>query len=71
MATAANEPAFSAGVPEGGYHYPGLTIRDYFAAMAMQALLSQTPVSESASEIARQSAFFADALITELSKPQP
>lgn len=73
MATTANEPAFSAGVPEGGYHYPGLTIRDYFAAMAMQGLLAGHGTERRVyhESVASEAVKSADALLNELSKPQP
>jgi len=56
---------------------PGLTLREYFAAMAMQGELASQMMSEyathtysekSASDLARVSVVFADALIAELKK---
>ncbi len=56
-----DEPA----MPHGGFEERGLTIRQYFAAMAMQGLLAnsdyQTNISDGAVKCA-------DALIAELNK---
>ncbi|MFA5897827.1 MAG: hypothetical protein WC829_01810 [Hyphomicrobium sp.] len=46
----------------------GLTKREYFAAMAMQGLLSNPNVSVSYEEYSKQSVFHADATIAELAK---
>jgi hypothetical protein len=38
------DPVTGANVPDGckhGHHFPGMTLRDYFAAKAMQALMDQ------------------------------
>ncbi|MDW0189342.1 MAG: hypothetical protein QOA70_06790 [Nitrososphaeraceae archaeon] len=37
-----DKPAYPIRSDEGGYNQNGLTKREYFAAMAMQGLLSQT-----------------------------
>jgi hypothetical protein len=52
----------------------GLTKREYFAAIAMQGLLSGNPFPAEkmgGEYIAKYSAHYADALINELNKPQP
>jgi hypothetical protein len=46
----------------------GLTKREYFAAMAMQGLLSTVPESFNGTEIAQLSVNMADALIEALNK---
>lgn len=74
-----NEPAFSKAAfyhPDGGADSPqeGLTIRQHFAAMAMQGLLSSSDAWASKSdmpELAKRSLYAADALIEELNKPKP
>lgn len=61
------------------YRYPGMTMRQYFAGLAMQGILAghhqveygdiglkRDPLAE---EIAKLSKLIADALIAELSKP--
>ena len=53
---------------------PGLTKREYFAAMAMQGLLPQVGMNsqfQDAYDIAVWSAQAADALIAELAKAEP
>lgn len=49
---------------------PGLTKREYFAALAMQGMLSNVQYSATVSwdELVEQAAKYADALIAELSK---
>ena len=56
--------------PEFGPTHPklGLTKREYFAAMAMQGLLSTVPESFNGREIAEISVNMADALIEALNK---
>jgi hypothetical protein len=46
----------------------GLTIREYFAAMAMQALLSDPNITTTYSHYAENAVQAADALIAELNK---
>lgn len=48
----------------------GLTIRQHFAAMAMQGLIG-TIVSANVQDLAKASVIAADALITELNNPTP
>lgn len=67
-----NEPAFSKAAfyhPEGGIDSPqsGLTKREYFAAMAMQGLVTRIPQSEM-EVIAELSCMMADILIEQLNK---
>lgn len=52
-------------VPELHTHEPGLTKREYFAALAMQGLLSNPVVMGNLAEMAVE---HADALINELNK---
>jgi hypothetical protein len=52
----------------GACQLPGMTKREYFAAMAMQGIIAQMPHAQEASEIARQSVVCADALLAELAK---
>lgn len=64
-----NDPAFpcasSLSLPD---YVPGLTKREYFAAMAMQGILAQQPVEGDPDDLARSAGICADALIAELSK---
>lgn len=74
--TNGNEEAFGHGAigPDGtGSHCPGLTKREYFAAMAMQGLIASTlPVSDISEEmyhgIPIMAVFTADKLIEALNK---
>ena len=50
---------------------PGLTKREYFAAMAMQAQLASERWDHASGEVARRSCSYADALIAELEKEHP
>lgn len=68
-----NQPAFScvAVSPDGNsFHQEGLTKREYFAAMAMQGILSdQTHLRPNeAEEIVRRSVILADALLEQLNQ---
>jgi len=54
-------PAFPVG------SYAGMTLRDYFAAMAMQALL--TRIDMSGAERARDAYIIADAMLAQRNKP--
>lgn len=81
MATNGNDAAFAR--PQSRdevngfeYHTDGLTKREYFAAVAMQGLVSRMFIGESCSEgvlrarmIAQAARLCADALIDELNKP--
>ena len=49
--------------------YYGLTKREYFAALAMQALVSAG--SHQVKSTVKDAVFIADSLLTELEKPQP
>jgi hypothetical protein len=51
--------------PVPGY---GLTIRDYFAGLAMQGLLADSEVDGSANELAAVAFKFADAMLNERAK---
>ena len=53
--------------PNDPYTDPGITVRDYFAAMAMQGLLTGE-VSRSFDTIARNAVIAADVLIEHLNK---
>lgn len=68
--TNGNDPAFPK-LPllqsDQGISWPGLTKREYFAAMAMMGLLSDG-IGGSALFIASEALLHADALIAELSK---
>lgn len=55
---------------ESANGFPGLTKREYFAAMAMQGLLAND-YKGSASIFAGKSVQMADALLAELKKPTP
>jgi hypothetical protein len=67
----ANEPAYPVPATEHTPPVYGLTIREYFAAMAMQGLLAGADVRErwDPHPLANQSVLCADALIAELAKP--
>lgn len=57
-----------------GVAYKGLTKRELIAAMAMQGILSNATCCQGYSpneDYARQAVAMADALLSELSKPQP
>lgn len=64
-----NDFAFPAVLSENYESYdPGLTKREYFAAMAMQGFLSGPDGSDDADLTAKQARLHADALIAELNK---
>ena len=73
MVRKANEPAFPearfendpAGIGQGILHYPGLTKREYFAAMAMQGLL-QADEYEDELFLALSAIEIADAILARL-----
>jgi len=62
----------NAGLPAFGHEaYYGLTKREYFAIMALQAILAKssfTPESEYLVERTKQAIHYADALISELER---
>ena len=63
--TQPNDQAFS--IPDVGIQFcPGLTIREYFAAKAMQGLLADP--NQDRSSLVKGAAGFADELIKELNK---
>lgn len=55
-------PAFP-GVDHLGEVYPGMTLRDYFAAKAMQGLLSDRTIQASRNEFAGEAYSMADAML--------
>lgn len=66
----ANDPAYPC--PTGDSGYGGLTIREHFAAMAMQGLIaSMTDVGVDEALTAKLAVIQADALIAELAKEKP
>jgi hypothetical protein len=70
MKTDGNDSAFPLGQHVG--LMPGLTKREYFAAMAMQGMIATdpkiSPVEDLGSDVANWSVLFADALIEALNK---
>ncbi len=68
MKTKAKGPAFPLISDEGYIINAGLTKREYFAAMALQGLLTDNESPNSREEFAGYAVKFADALIDELSK---
>ena len=44
MSAPYNEPAFPVVWPTGGEQFPGMTLRDYFAARALPNCLAQFPM---------------------------
>ena len=65
-------PAFPIGIPEAKIVYTGMTIRDYFAAKAMQSLLHSWTVNQKDDgewagdeHLAKESYFIADAMLKE------
>jgi hypothetical protein len=64
-----NYPAFPVSGPNG--ESPGMSLREYFAAKAMQGLLSASYTEDwSYSRTAEDAVTAADALISELNKPK-
>jgi hypothetical protein len=61
-----DEPVFSI---TGGYDYKGMGIRDYFAGLAMQGLISQRNF-EDTKEISEWSYKLADAMMKERSEEE-
>lgn len=56
-------------IADGNYrHVGGMTLRQYYAGLAMQGLLAQTPKADSARVFAMQAVIAADALLAELKK---
>jgi hypothetical protein len=68
MRTKAKGPAFPLISDEGYIINAGLTKREYFAAMALQGLLTDNESANTREEFAGYAVKFADALIEELSK---
>lgn len=73
--TISNEPAFSKAAfyhPDGGCDSPnkGLTKREYFAAMALQGLLSNPSADHPFSEVADDAVKAAEFLIERLNEEQ-
>lgn len=65
MKTDPNASAFA-----NGYEDPGLTVREYFAAMAMQGILANEHISNlTAEHVAIDAVKCADYLIAELNSP--
>lgn len=62
-------PAFPTTTGQRTYVYDGMTLRDYFAAKAMQAQISFTGGRYSAGSMAKSSYLMADAMIQERNKP--
>lgn len=70
MKTEPNAPASGLNTQNG--HYPGLTKREHFAGLAMQAWISADHVGNAGypfEEMANRAIDCADALIAELNKP--
>jgi hypothetical protein len=61
-------PAFPTMLYEHGGESDGMTLRDYFAAKAMQGLLASTKTN-SAQVIAKDAYIIADAMLAERNKP--
>jgi hypothetical protein len=68
MRTKAKGPAFPLISDDGYIINAGFTKREYFAAMALQGLLTDNESPNSREEFAGYAVKFADALIEELSK---
>jgi len=63
-------PAFPGTKDKWGDPLPGLTIRDYFAAKAMQGMISRTSwgIEDDAGDIAGEAYGYADAMLAEREK---
>ena len=48
------------------HRHHGMTLREHYAGLAMQGMLADQSLDESAEECAKVAVLFADALITEL-----
>ncbi len=57
-----NNPAFAKGT------FPGMSLRDYFAAKAMQGLIADTRVQDTEAAIAEGAYAVADAMLAERAK---
>ena len=64
-----NESAFPSHGTMGEVAYQGVTKREYFAAMAMQAMANNNSIT--VETVAAWSVQYADALLAELAKEQP
>ena len=62
--------AFPGGDTHWSYAHPGMTLRDYFAAKALQAIASQKTVHLSWEMIAERAYFAADLMLAERAKPK-
>lgn len=56
------------GQPVNGFYDPGMTLRDYFAAKAMQGILSNPDVAYDPSDLAKVAVDFAEAALAELER---
>lgn len=65
-----NTPAFACGADGGCGPWPGMTLRQYYAGLAMQGLLALHGNDVEPTSIARYAARRADALLDELAKEQ-
>lgn len=59
---------FEANLDEGTFKTTGMSLRDYYAGLAMMGLAPQWDKERSRNEIARAAVMMADALIAELAK---
>jgi hypothetical protein len=68
--TNGNEPAFGHGFSNeyGDHEVPGLTKREYFAAMAMQGMLANPEIEDSFKTISSSAVDVADYIIEALNK---
>lgn len=65
------QPAFPVGEINSCDGNPGMSIREYFAAAAMQGVLANSSLDVSRTDFTKAAVKFADALIAELAKEQP
>ncbi len=63
-----NDAAFPCPETQDNVYQSGMTLREWFAGLAMQGLMSGPSVQMDAEEIAKSSVYTADALIDELNK---
>ncbi len=61
-----NQPAYAAGAESWGQS--GLTKREYFAGLAMQAMITSSDFTGAPENVAEGALQFADALLAELNK---
>lgn len=67
MTTIKDEPAFPIHGPVTGYQFPGLTLRDYFAAKAMAVMVDRFR-DDTFAYIAQEAYTMADAMLQERAK---